>query len=236
MPETKYKHIIWDLDHTLWDFNVNSADCIAELLKDFGLLAYPIRNAELFIKDYKKINDQCWGEYRRGKMDKATLRFVRFQRAFEKHGVSDRESYELANKFGDAYVATCPKKTALIPGTLEVLDYVKSKDYNQVILTNGFLESQEIKMVESGLRPYFTREFISEVIGHKKPSTKVFKAVLEDLKAEVNECIMIGDSLESDIKGANNMKMDSIHFQPDGVKHFKATHNISELTEILEIL
>jgi len=119
---------------------------------------------------------------------------------------------------------------------MQVLDYLKEKSYNQVILTNGFLESQEIKMVESGLRPYFTREFISEVIGHKKPSPKVFRAVLEELNAEVHECIMIGDSEESDIKGACNVKMDSIHFQPNGITANRATHNIKELTQIMEIL
>lgn len=236
MASSKYKHIIWDLDHTLWDFNINSAECIREILEEQGLLAFPVRSADQFIKDYKKINNECWAEYRKGKMDKETLRFVRFQRALEKHGVSQRDSYEAAVRFGDTYVANCPKKTALIPGTLEVLNHLKAKGLNQVILTNGFLESQETKMVESGLRPYFTREFVSEVIGHKKPSPKVFRAVLEELNAEADECIMIGDSLESDIKGARNAKMDSIHFQPEGVKHDLATYNISDLTEIKEIL
>lgn len=236
MPENKYKHIIWDLDHTLWDFNTNSANCLREILEESGLLAFPIKDADRFIKDYKKINSECWAAYRNGKMDKETLRFVRFQKALEKHGVSSRESYEIADKLGDAYVEKCPRKTSLISGTMEVLGYVKSKGYNQVILTNGFLESQETKMVNSGLRPYFSREFVSEVIGHKKPSPKVFRAVLEELEADVDECIMIGDSLESDIKGAENVKMDSIHFQPTGVKSSLAKYNITDLTEIKEIL
>jgi len=236
MPENKYKHIIWDLDHTLWDFNTNSANCIRELLEEFGLLAYPIKDADQFIKDYKKINNECWAAYRKGKMDKETLRFVRFQKALERHGVSSRESYELSDKFGDAYVAKCPRKTTLISGTIDVLEHVKAKGYNQVILTNGFLESQETKMVESGLRSYFSREFVSEVIGHKKPSPKVFRAVLAELSADADECIMIGDSLESDIKGAGNVKMDSVHFQPEGIKSSLATYNITQLTELKEIL
>lgn len=232
----KYEHIIWDLDHTLWDFDTNSKETILELLHEFNLIGKPILDEYQFLTDYIRINRYCWDLYQMGKMDKATLRYTRFQQTFELHGVSTKFSRELAERFCEVYVIRCPKKSALVDGAVEILDYLKIKNYKMCIMTNGFLESQHVKMHVSGLNSYFDHVFISENLKAKKPDPKAYYSVLNSLNTKVENCIMIGDSASSDIQGAVNVGMDSIHFLPDGSTDSKGTHTIKELIEIKEIL
>ena len=232
----KYEHIIWDLDHTLWDFDTNSTETILEILHDFDLLGKPIMEPQKFLADYIRINRHCWDLYQIGEMDKATLRYTRFQQAFELHGVSAESSRELSDRFCEEYVVRCPKKNVLIDGAVEILDYLKAKNYKMCIMTNGFIEAQHVKMHVSGLNPYFDHVFISENLKAKKPDPKAYHAVLNALNTKVENCIMIGDSASSDIQGAVHVDMDSIHFLPDGSTETKGTHAIKELMEIKEIL
>jgi len=231
-----YEHIIWDLDHTLWDFDTNSKETITELLHDFKLVGSPINNVSSFLVDYIRINRHCWDLYQMGKMDKATLRYTRFQQAFELHGVSVDSSRELSDEFCAEYVTRCPKKSALVEGTMDILEYLKEKGYKMCVMTNGFIEAQHVKMHVSGLNPYFNHVFISENLKAKKPDPKAYNAVLNALNTVVEKCIMIGDSASSDIQGAVNVGMDSIHFLPKGKEETKATHSIEHLIEIKEIL
>ncbi len=232
----KYEHIIWDLDHTLWDFDTNSKETILELLHEFKLIGDPIQDELKFLEDYIKINRHCWDLYQVGEMDKATLRYTRFQQAFELHGVPTESSRELSDRFCEDYVVRCPKKSALIDGTLEILDYLKEKNYKMCIMTNGFIEAQHVKMHVSGLNPYFNHVFISENLKAKKPDPKAYHAVLNALNTKVENCIMIGDSASSDIQGAVNVGMDSIHFLPDGSTETKGSYAIEQLMQIKEIL
>ncbi|MFK7757609.1 MAG: YjjG family noncanonical pyrimidine nucleotidase [Flavobacteriales bacterium] len=231
-----YEHIIWDLDHTLWDFDTNSKETITELLHDFKLVGAPVMDVSHFLEDYIRINRRCWDLYQMGQMDKATLRYTRFQQAFELHGVNTDSSRALSDEFCSEYIIRCPKKNALVEGTLEVLDYLKSKSYKMCIMTNGFIEAQHVKMHASGLNPYFNHVFISENLKAKKPDPKAYHAVLNALNAQVDQCVMIGDSASSDIQGAVNVGMDSIHFLPKGLEDTKATHAIQRLVEVKEIL
>lgn len=232
----KYEHIIWDLDHTLWDFDTNSKESIIELLEEFDLVGSPINDVDQFLSDYIKINRHCWDLYQEGKMDKATLRYTRFQQAFELHGVQEAHSRQLADEFCEGYVKKCPQKSALIPGAIEVLDYMKAKQYQMCIMTNGFVEAQHVKMHVSGLNDYFNHVFISENLKAKKPDPKAYHAVLNALNTKVEKCIMIGDSASSDIQGAVNVGMDSVHFLPEGQRDSKGTHIIKDLLELKSIL
>ncbi len=232
----KYEHIIWDLDHTLWDFDTNSKECITELLTEYQLIGNPIPNVSDFLDDYVRINRECWDLYQVGKMDRATLRYTRFQQAFELHGVPEESSRDLSDKFCADYVIRCPQKSALIPGSHEILQYLESKHYKMCILTNGFLEAQHIKMHVSGLNRYFDHVFISENLKAKKPDPRAYHSVMNALNTKVDKCIMIGDSESSDIQGAVNVGMDSIHFLPDGTSETIGTHLINELLQLKHFL
>ncbi|MBL4704708.1 MAG: HAD family hydrolase, partial [Flavobacteriales bacterium] len=130
------KHVFWDLDHTLWDFDSNAFDTLSELYKTFNLKQELNTSPELFIEAYKRFNDECWALYRVGKMEKDTLRTIRFRKAFQHFG---SDNFKLADELGWAYMEECPKKTKVMPGTFKVLEALKDK-YQQHIITNGFME------------------------------------------------------------------------------------------------
>ena len=139
------KHIFFDLDRTLWDFEKNSHTTLLQLIKDFKLIEKGIDNPDNFIKKYKLHNEKLWELYREDKIKKEELRGKRFQLALAEYDIDDSE---LAEQFGLAYVQQSPLKTTLFPYTHEVLLYLKKK-YSLHIITNGFEEVQHIKLASS---------------------------------------------------------------------------------------
>jgi putative hydrolase of the HAD superfamily len=228
-----YQHIFFDLDHTLWDFDTNAKETLEELYLQHNLKTRNVPDAASFINTYKEINEACWALYRRNEMTKDVLRTIRFRKTLEHFGTKDET---LSDRIGDDYVAACPLKTNVIPGTYELLDYLKGK-YPLHIITNGFEEIQDIKMRESRLTHYFQHRITSEQVGHKKPDARVFTHALEVTGAQLSESLMIGDSLEADVLGAKAFGMDQVYFNPESVTHNETvTHEISELIELKSIL
>ena len=121
------KHIFFDLDRTLWDFEKNSHSTLLQLIKDFKLIEKGIDNADNFIKKYKIHNEKLWELYREDKIKKEELRGKRFQLALAEYNIDDSE---LAEQFGLAYIQQCPIKTTLFPYTHEVLLYLKKNTHS----------------------------------------------------------------------------------------------------------
>ena len=136
------KHIFFDLDRTLWDFETNSHECLLELCNTYNLKEKGIKNYEEFIENYKIHNEKLWELYRVDKISQKDLRRERFQRALADYNIKDSL---LAEKIGEDYVSQCPKKDKLFPYTVEVLDYLFDK-YQLHIITNGFHNTQHVKL------------------------------------------------------------------------------------------
>ena len=166
----KYKHIFFDLDRTLWDFESNSQETLLELCKKYNLSEKGISDYEEFIKTYKIHNEELWDLYRVDKISQKDLRRERFQRALADYRIIDPI---LAERIGEDYINVCPKKTKLYPYTLEILDYLKQK-YTLHIITNGFDKTQHIKLEYAKLNPYFSQIITSEKLGVKKPNPAIF--------------------------------------------------------------
>jgi putative hydrolase of the HAD superfamily len=114
---------------------------------------------------------------------------------------------------------------------------ILKNDYKLHIITNGFLESQEMKMSRTNLKQYFEEVFISEVIGLYKPDIALFNHALVAVGAESHEVLMIGDSLEADILGAKNAGIDQVYFNPLSDPHnYEVTYEINKLHELLAFL
>ena len=224
-------HIFFDLDHTLWDFDRNSAETLTELFEEHQLGDH-IETAEEFVKEYKRINRVFWTQYREGKIRKAELRYKRFLVAFEHFGM--KTNREFAEQFAAEYLAICPLKKHVFPGTFEVLSHLKS-DYPLHIITNGFKEVQDIKLSSSGLDRYFDVVLCSEDVGVNKPHPKVFHRAFELAGASNSESVMIGDTLEADIVGAENVGMKSIFFNPEKSVVDTKSRQIYHLTDLIEI-
>ena len=229
---TKYSHIFFDLDRTLWDFDRNSRETLTELFFRHNLDA-SIENPEDFINIHHEVNLQLWDFYRKGEMTKDVLRIKRFQISFEHFGIKDDS---LAVMIGDQYLEISPLKTILVPHTIEILDYLVNS-YSLHIITNGFLATQQIKMKNCGLNKYFKSLTTSEVVGHNKPRPEIFHQALSSVHARKVESLMIGDDLNVDIIGARKYGIDQVFLNRDGVIHSEPiTHEINSLSELKGIL
>jgi putative hydrolase of the HAD superfamily len=227
----RYNHVFFDLDRTLWDFDANSRSALIDICSVNGLSErIPV---EEFIKVYQKINEMLWKAYRMGNINKKTLRVLRFAKALEHFGIQDTI---LGQRMGDAYIDLSPKKTTLLPNTIDTLDYLAGK-YKLHIITNGFEEVQHTKLTNSGLSQYFTEVITSERAAARKPSPEVFQLALHLANASSHEAIMVGDDLETDMAGARSVWMDHVFFNPEKQLHNEpVTHEISDLGELRNLL
>ena len=222
----KIKHIFFDLDHTLWDFEKNSDLVFQKIFQKQDITL----NLNAFLKVYKPINLEYWRLYREEKVSKSELRYQRLKKAFDalNYSVSD----ELINIIAIEYIDFLPDFNYLFPNTFEILDYLKSK-YQLHIITNGFEEIQSKKMISSNIIHYFDAIITSETVGVKKPNKKVFEHALKLANANKENSIMIGDSIEADVLGAMNFGINAIHcnFEQKKIEN----KNFISITALLEL-
>lgn len=226
------EHIFFDLDHTIWDFEKNSNETLSEIFEEFELTKF-ITNKERFLATYQTVNGQFWKKYREGQIDKQTVRFGRFSETLNRFKVPNHES--LGQKIGDVYVERAPHKKNLFPDAHETLAYLSQK-YPLHIITNGFKEVQFIKLNGADLSKYFDVILCSEDVGVNKPNKKVFHHAMELAKSSPSNSLMIGDSLEADILGAQSVGMSTILFDP---KREYLNHNstiIQDLKDLRQVL
>jgi putative hydrolase of the HAD superfamily len=208
--EIKYKHLFFDLDHTIWDFDKNAEEALHELYGIHKLADIGLHSADLFIETYTRNNHRLWAEYHTGKITKEELREARFKKTFIELGVHPDLVPE---GFEEAYVLLCPTKTHLFPHAHETLQYLQRK-YTLHLISNGFKESSELKIGNANIGRYFQNIVISETVGVNKPDKAIFEHALGLAGATKNQSLMIGDSLEADVYGALNFGMDAIYFNP----------------------
>ena len=228
-----YKHIFFDLDQTLWDFETNSRETLLELAHKYKLSEKGIDSIDEFIAHYIHINKRMWDEYGKGLIDKNTLRYDRFHEALSKYEITDRAfSKNIAND----YIANSPLKTNMFPHSIEVLKYLSEKYYLHII-TNGFEEVQHIKINNCGIKHYFDQIITSERAGFKKPDIRIFQYSMNVVDASAPTSLMIGDSLEADIIGARGAGLHQVYFNPAGNKHEEdITYEIKSLRELIDFL
>ena len=230
---SKYKHIFFDLDHTLWDFDTNANNTLEELYSEFSLKKIGVDDLERFKHEYHIINLQMWLDYEKGNINQHTLRFKRFYDTLLKFEI---ENLELSHQLGAKYLEHLPKRTVLLPGAVEVLEYLKNK-YKIHLITNGFDKVQHQKLKHSNIDHYFDTVITSEFAGYKKPQKEIFHFAISEVSAYPSNCIMIGDNIENDIIGAYKAGINQIFYNPLKVEtSFTPTHEIEHLIELLTIL
>lgn len=228
----KYKHIFFDLDRTLWDFDKNSEKTLQQLYRDFGL-GSTFGNFLFFKNRYEYHNKKLWIAYYQNRIEKEELSYRRFHLTLKESGLDD---INLAKEIANDFINLSPLQTETFPHTHKCLTYLKNKNYQLHIITNGFNEVQGRKLRNSNLDGYFTKVITSENAGANKPHSQIFEFALNQTGAQSEECIMIGDDLSTDIKGAKDFGMDHIFFNPRKSKHNeKLTFEIENLKELVEI-
>lgn len=211
MDKIAAEHIFFDLDLTLWDFVSNSREALEQILSERNLIGYRGITPENFIRIYRQINVRLWEDYGQGRITKQTLRTERFSRVF--HAFSIRDA-DLIEAVAEDYVRISPYKKNLMPYARQTLEYL-SRRYPISLITNGFEDTQHIKVEQSGLRPYLKEIITSEMAGAKKPSPEIFEFACRKTGAEPCRCVMVGDDFSNDIEGAEKAGMRAVYFNPE---------------------
>ncbi len=228
-----YKNIFFDLDQTIWDFETNSRETLSELSVKYDFAAKGISSVDHFLTEYFPINEKMWEDYRKGLVDKHTLRYGRFEEALKKFHIDDKQ---LAADVANDYTSMAPLKTNMFPHALEVLSYLKQK-YSLHIITNGFEEVQHIKIKNCRIDHYFDRVITSELAGFKKPDVRIYEYSMNVTNSTAATSLMIGDNMEADIIGAREAGIHQVYFNPSGQQHAeKITYEIKNLKELMAFL
>jgi putative hydrolase of the HAD superfamily len=190
-------------------------------------------SSQEFVDKFKEINTILWEKYDRDEIDREFIRTRRFEMVLSQLGIKNED---IPDGISNTYLSICPTKGNVIPDAFEVLDYLKGS-YEMHIITNGFDDIQDTKLNSSNLRGYFDRIFTSEAVGYKKPSKEMFNKAVEMIGVDKKSCLMIGDNLETDIKGALNADLDVVYFNPDNLGHdLPVTFEIRKLRDLKAIL
>ncbi|MBL1281191.1 MAG: YjjG family noncanonical pyrimidine nucleotidase [Fluviicola sp.] len=227
------KHIFFDLDHTLWDFEKNSEAALRILFEELELGNH-LPSFQRFHTKYKKVNAKLWHLYGKGKLEKSVLRVKRFSDTFANFDIKNKE---LAEHLAKRYVEVSPYQTNLFPDAISVLEELKSNGHQLHIITNGFKEVQYIKLSESKMIDFFDVILCSEEVGKNKPAKEVFHEALSRANAKAEESIMIGDDFHVDVIGAENCGIKGVLFDPHS-RQKSGTHewHIQKLNEIPGLL
>ncbi len=227
----KYRHLFFDLDHTLWDYNSNARLTLTHLYDDLALEKSGVNDFELFYQSYLLHNDKLWARYRNGYIKAEELRWKRMWHTL------------LEFKIGDEKLASASRRKNLLtfflqeifffPNTVETLKYLKNKNYKLHLITNGFEKTQHDKLRYCGIKDFFIEVITSERSNSMKPKKEIFDFALNKAKALREESIMIGDCLEADIQGALNAGIDQVYMNHTNAEcHMKPTYIVRSVKEL----
>lgn len=227
----KYTTILWDLDQTLLNFDLSMEHALRAVFAKYRL---PV-NEEITTR-YDAINRSCWLRLESGELTKEQVTVGRFRILFEELGIThvtpEEINAEYQRELGDVFF--------YMDGAKELVTLLKERGYRQYVVTNGVNTTQASKMRRSGLDRIMDGVFVSEVMGYPKPRSEYFDAcfaALPDVARE--ECILVGDSLTSDMRGAENAGVASCWFNPEGRAkdvEVRTDYEIRRLEELLQIL
>lgn len=217
------KHLFFDLDRTLWDFEKNSKQALKKLFSHFELSSERLEFAAFYEK-YFRVNQEMWREYGVGKISKEELRIGRFEKTLLKLKLPKTKAEEMAI----FYTTHSPYQTNLIPGALELLENLKREKYTMHIITNGFREVQEIKIKTCKIDHYFDVVVCSEDVHTTKPDPKIFTHALTLAKATKENSAMIGDDYNIDYLGALKFGMKAVYFNYQGQRKIRKEQDCIE--------
>ncbi|MFT3902933.1 MAG: YjjG family noncanonical pyrimidine nucleotidase [Niabella sp.] len=231
---TRYKHLFFDLDHTLWDFDANAKLTLLDLYDNLHLQSLGVDDFETFYRNYLAHNAKLWQRYRNGFIKQADLRVKRMYLSLLDFKIADEP---LAKKMSERFLEQLPTRTTLFPYAVEILTYLQGKGYQLHLITNGFEDVQHHKVRNSNIRHFFDQIVTSEGSNALKPHKEIFDFALAAAGAEASQSLMLGDDLEADIIGASKAGIDQVYINHvDATPDFKPTYMVRSLRELEDIL
>lgn len=227
----KYTTILWDLDQTILDFDKSMDYAIRTSFEKLGLTI-----TDEIVARYAAINDSYWKRLELGEVTKEEVLIGRFRTLFEELGITQYQAEDIAGFYQDQLGSVA----FFLDDADKVICLLKKKEYKQYILTNGVNRTQAQKLKISGLDQIMDGVFVSELIGYPKPMKEYYDACFAKLEGVGRgECLIVGDSLTSDIKGANNAGVAACWYNPKKLENtldVMVDYEISSLDEIYKIL
>lgn len=224
-----YKHLLFDADNTLLDFNEGERCALRGALS-----SSPLEFSEDVYKRYHEINDGLWKKLELGEVDRVRLRTLRFEILFEEYGFNGSDYGQFMD---DIYINEISKQSQLIDGAEDVVRSLAEK-YELYIVTNASVYVQRKRLAKTFFSECFKKYYISEEIGATKPQKEFFDKVIADIGDDRSSYLVIGDSLSSDIKGAMVSGLDSCYIDRcgRGAEGYTPKYIIRDLRELLDIL
>lgn len=227
----KYTTILWDLDQTLLDFDRSMDYAIRAVFEQYGLYI-----DEEIVARYDAVNRDHWNRFEQGEISKEEVKTGRFRVLFHELGIGHIEP----EKFAVSYQEALGSVYYYMDGAVEVVTKLRDMGYRQYVVTNGVNTTQSNKMKLSGFDKLMDGVFVSELMGYPKPMKGYFDACFAALPEGTRErCILVGDSLTSDMQGANNAGIAACWFNPKGKTkdiEVRIDHEIRRLEELPAIL
>ncbi len=223
--KTTISDIFFDLDHTLWDFEKNSALAFGVLFKENDIRI----DLETFLSFYIPINIKYWELYRKDQITQQDLRISRLKESFQlmDFHINDEKLHLLSEQ----YIEYLPKFNHLFDGAIPILDYLQPK-YNLHIITNGFHTVQYLKLLNSNILHYFKTVTNSESVGVKKPNPIIYEYAIKTAQTKKENSLMIGDCVEADVLGALNCGIDAILFNESKCD---VAYNVKQINHLLDL-
>lgn len=221
--------VFFDLDHTLWDFDRNSALTFQKIFKINNLNV----DYNKFLREYVPINQNYWKLFREGKVEKEALRFGRLNDAF--NAIHFSVNPDVIQKLSNDYIEHLSSFNYLFDNTIAILDYL-NPNFNLHIITNGFDKVQQKKIENSKISTYFKTVTNSEMVGVKKPDPKIFYHAIQLAGTTVEQSVMIGDNFEADILGAHNIGMEAIYINTTDKTKRENHKRINDLIDLKQFL
>lgn len=226
----KYNLFLFDLDDTLLDFKESERLSFRKTLDQLGVK----ENIHQIYQDYQAINHQLWKDFEDGKTTKDHLKVERFRKTFEAHRI-DLDP----DKASNCYLETLPETVVLIDHAKEICEWLATLGEIGII-TNGIDHVQRKRIENSGLAPYLSFVGVSDACGYAKPDSRFFEYTVRLAKSFKKEStVIVGDRIETDIKGAKNFGISGCWFNPDKAEadqNLKPTYEIHHLSELTGVL
>ena len=228
--DLKYKYLLFDLDHTLLDFDAAEDIALSQLLKEEG-----VEDIQAYKDYYVPMNKSLWKDLEQKKITKAELINTRFAKLFVHFGIEKDGAY-----LAERYQFFLSKQGQTFLGVEDLLKKLISKGYELYAATNGITYIQTGRLEQSGIAPFFKEIFISEQLHTQKPDAEFYEKIGTRIpNFDKNQTLMIGDSLSADIQGGNNAGIDTIWYNPHHLKNktqAQPTYEVHSYKDLLNCL
>lgn len=225
-----YKFLLFDLDHTLLDF-----DAAEDVALDFLLADEGVEDIQAYKDYYVPMNKTLWKDLELKKITKQELVNTRFEKLFAHFGIEKDGAYLAAR-----YQFFLSKQGQIFPGVEDLLKKLIHQGFELYAATNGITYIQTGRLEQSGISPFFKEIFISEQLHTQKPDAAFYEKIGSRIpNFDKNQTLMIGDSLSADIQGGNNAGIDTIWYNPHHLENkslAQPTYEVDSYQALLELL